>query len=459
LDDTIKQELIKIVGKKNFSEAMIDRVTYSMDFSDYRHDLEGAVWPTNTEQVAQILQLANREKIPVTPRGAGTGVTGMAVPIRGGIVLDMVRMNKILNISIEDRLAVVQPGVVYADLQKALFPFGFCFPPDPASGKVATLGGNVATNAGGIKGAKYGTTRDYVLGLEVVLPDGRVMRTGGSCMKSVSGYDLTHLIVGSEGTLGVVTEIRLKINPLPTASVTALSAFDQLANAGKAVSQIMHSGVVPSVCEILDRYTVNLLQEHTEADLPPCEALILVETDGYTQEEAAFQMKKIVEVFEKNQAILIKQAASAAEAAGLWQARKSLGSVVARVKPNFLVEDVTVPMSRITDLLLGIEAIAKKYKLHLITFGHAGDGNLHPQALFDASNSDEAKRVEQAAAEIFKLTCKLGGTLTGEHGIGLSKASFMDLEHDPVALNVMASLKKLFDPNNILNPGKMGLED
>ncbi len=459
MDKGIKQQLIGIVGKKNFTEALIDRVTYSMDFSEHRHDLEGAVWPTSTEQVSEILKLANRERIPVTPRGAGTGATGMAVPQRGGIVLDLVRMNKILTISIEDRLAVVQPGVVYADLQKALSPFGFCFPPDPASGKVATLGGNVATNAGGIKGAKYGTTRDYVLGLEVVLPDGRVMRTGGSCMKSVSGFDLTRLLVGSEGTLGVITEIRLKINPIPTASTTALAAFDQLANAGKAVSQVMHSGIIPSVCEILDRYTVNLLLEHTTVDLPRCEALILVETDGYTQTEADFQMEKIIGVFKMNQAIDIKQAASAAEAAGLWQARKSLGSVIARFKPNFLVEDVTVPMSRITDLLLGIEAIAQRYKLDFITFGHAGDGNLHPHALYDGSNPDEVNRVERAAADLFKLTCRLGGTLTGEHGIGLSKAPFMNLEHDPVALDVMASLKKLFDPNNILNPGKMGLED
>jgi glycolate oxidase len=457
LPKSFKEELISIVGKKNFSEALIDQVSSSMDFSGYRHDPEGTVWPTTTEQVAKIMALANREKIPVTPRGAGTGATGMAVPIRGGIVLDLVRMNKILSISIEDRLAVVQPGVVYADLQKTLSLSGFCFPPDPASGKVATIGGNVATNAGGIKGAKYGTTRDYVLGLEVVLPDGRIMRTGGSCMKSVSGFDLTRLMVGSEGLLGVITEIRLKINPIPIATATALGAFEQLGQAGQAVSQIMHSGIIPSVCEILDRYTIDLLLEHTSVDLPRCAALILVETDGTTQAEADFQIGKIIEVFQKNQAVLIKQAGTAAEAAGLWQARKSLGSVLTRAKPNFLVEDVTVPMGRITDLLLGIEAIAQKYGLDFITFGHAGDGNLHPHALYDGSNQDEVRRVEQAAADLFKLACDLGGTLTGEHGIGLSKASFMNLEHDPVALEVMASLKKLFDPNHILNPGKMGL--
>jgi glycolate oxidase len=453
----IKEALIGIAGRGNVSDALVDRINYSQDFSEHRYLPEGAVWPTTTEQVSAILKLASQEKIPVTPRGAGTGATGMAVPSGGGIVLDLVRMNKILDIRIEDRLAVVQPGVVYADLQKILAGQGFFFPPDPASGKVATLGGNVATNAGGIKGAKYGTTKDYVLGLEVVLPDGRVLRTGSNCMKSVSGYDLTHLLVGSEGTLGVITEIRLKVNPLPVVSSTALAAFDRLADAGRAVTQIMYSGIIPSVCEILDRQTINLLLRHTEVDLPAAEAILLVETDGYTPAETEFQMHKIIEVFQKNRAVQIKQAASAAEAESLWSARKSLGSVIMRFKPNFLVEDVTVPMSRITDLLEGIEAIGRQHALDLITFGHAGDGNLHPHVMYDGADLEEVNRVHQAAADLFRLTCQLGGTLTGEHGIGLSKAPFMSLEHDSVALEVMRTLKQLFDPNNILNPGKMGL--
>lgn len=457
MDERIKNALIGIAGRGNVSEALVDRINCSQDFSEHRHLPEGTVWPTTTDQVSAILNLANLEKIPVTPRGAGTGATGMAVPVGGGIVLDLVRMNKILDIRIEDRLAVVQPGVVYADLQKILAAHGFFFPPDPASGKVATLGGNVATNAGGIKGAKYGTTKDYVLGLEVVLPDGRVMRTGSNCMKSVSGYELTQLFVGSEGTLGVITEIRLKINPLPLASLTTLAAFDQLKNAGDAVSQIMRSGIIPSVCEILDRQTITLLVAHTDLVLPKAEAILLVETDGYTLAEAEFQMQRIVEVFQKNRAVQIKTAASAAEAESLWSARKSLGSVIMRFKPNFLVEDVTVPMSRITDLLEGIEAIGRHYALDLVTFGHAGDGNLHPHVMYDGANPEEVHRVHQAAADLFRLTCELGGTLTGEHGIGLSKAPFMSLEHDPVALEVMRTLKQFFDPNNILNPGKMGL--
>jgi glycolate oxidase len=457
MNERIKEALIGIAGRGNVSDALVDRINYSQDFSEHRHLPEGAVWPTTTEQVSAILKLANLEKIPVTPRGAGTGATGMAVPLGGGVVLDLVRMNKILDIRIEDRLAVVQPGVVYADLQKILAGHGFFFPPDPASGKVATLGGNVATNAGGIKGAKYGTTKDYVLGLEVVLSDGRVLRTGSNCMKSVSGYDLTHLFVGSEGTLGVITEIRLKVNPLPIASSTALAAFDRLADAGRAVTQLMYSGIIPSVCEILDRRTINLLIRHTEVNLPPSEAIILVETDGYTPAETEFQMQKIIEVFQKNRAVQIKQAASAAEAESLWSARKSLGSVIMRFKPNFLVEDVTVPMSQITALLEGIEAIGRHYALDLVTFGHAGDGNLHPHVMYDGADPEEVNRVQQAAADLFRLTCQLGGTLTGEHGIGLSKAPFLSLEHDSVALEMMGALKRVFDPQNILNPGKMGL--
>jgi glycolate oxidase len=458
LDPKIITELVDLLGRNKVSTALPDRVNAAQDFSGHRCLPEGTVWPTTTAEVAAVLKLANRERFPVTPRGAGTGATGMAVPVQGGIVLDLVRMNQILDIRIADRLAVVQPGVVYADLQKALAGHGFFFPPDPASGKVATLGGNVATNAGGIKGAKYGTTKDYVLGLEVVLPDGRILRTGSNCMKSVSGYGLTQLFVGSEGTLGVITEIRLKINPLPLATATALAAFGRLEQAGRAVGQIMRSGIIPSVCEILDRRTIALLKENTTVNLPAAAAVILVEADGYTPEETGFQIKKIVEVFQENQATRIDTAASAAEAEQLWAARKSLGSVIMRVKPNFLVEDVTVPMSQITALLEGIEAIAQRRRIDFITFGHAGDGNLHPHALYDGSDPDETARVQDAVAELFQLTCRLGGTLTGEHGIGLDKAPFLGLEHDAVALETMGSLKKLFDPNQILNPGKMGLE-
>lgn len=458
MDENIKQALIGIVGENNFTDSIIDMVSYSYDASEYSHRPACGVWAVTAEQVSEILKLANKEKIPVIPRGAGTGLSGMSVPIKGGIVLDMNHMNKILKISIEDRLAVVQPGVVYADLEKALAPSGFFFPPDPASGKVSTLGGNVATNAGGLKGAKYGTTRDYVLGLQVVLPDGRIMQTGSKTMKSVSGYDLARLFVGSEGTLGVVTEITLKINPKPTATSTALATFDNLDDAGHAISQIMYSGIVPSALEILGRHTILAINQNTDLDLPEVDAMILAETDGYTHEETDYQIQKVIEVFRKNHPREIKQAKTEEEANDLWAARKSAYAVLARIKTHFVLEDVTVPTSYITDLLKGIEAIAKKYDLQIATYGHAGDGNLHPQILYDGYNPEEVKRVEDASAELFQLAIDLDGTLSGEHGIGLSKAPFMTLEHDPVAMDVMRTLKKTFDPNNILNPGKMALE-
>jgi glycolate oxidase len=433
-------------------------VSYSYDASEHFHRPSCAVWAENAEQVSEIMELANRELIPVIPRGAGTGLSGMAIPAKGGIVLDLSRMNQILKISIEDRLAIVQPGVIYEKLERALAPFGFFFPPDPASGKVCTLGGNVATNAGGVKGAKYGTTRDYVLGLQVVLPDGRVMRTGSKAIKSVSGYDLTRLFVGSEGTLGVVTEITLKINPKPTASSTALATFDSLEDAGHAVIEIMHSGILPSVLEILGRETLVAINRNTDLNLPEVDAMLLAETDGYTLEETQYQMKKVLDVFRKNHAKDVKEATSQAEAIELWKARKSAYAVLARIMTHFVLEDVTVPMGKVAEMLRGVHDIARKYNLQIATFGHAGDGNLHPQILYDGYDPDQVKRMEAASAELFKLAVSLEGTLTGEHGIGLSKAPFMTLEHDPVAMDVMRSLKKLFDPNNILNPGKMALE-
>lgn len=459
MDDNIKQALIDIVGQENFSDLLIDLVSYSYDASDHKHRPEAGVWPTSSEEVSRILILANEHRFPVTPRGAGTGLAGAAVPASGGLVLDMCRMNKILDIRIADRLTVLQPGVVYADLEKALAPHGFFFPPDPASSTVCTLGGNVATNAGGIRGAKYGVTRDYVMGLEVVLPDGRIMRIGSRCMKSASGYDLTRLFVGSEGTLGVITEITLKINPKPTAFKTVLASFASLKDAGQAVTDIMHSGIVPSVLEVLDENSIKVLREHANMNLPEVMAMILVETDGYTEAETSYQMGKLIEVFRKNSVTDTQVADTADEAEELWKARKSVGSTAGKLRANSVSEDVTVPMSKVPDLLTGISIIVRKYDLPFVIFGHAGDGNLHPRIMYDRSDPDNVTRLSKAVDEIFKLTCNLGGTLTGEHGIGLSKAPYMTLEHDPVAMDVMRSIKILFDPNNILNPGKMALEE
>ena len=458
MDDNIKKALIEIVGEDNLTDKLIDMVSYSYDSSEHSHRPNCAVWATTTEQVSQILKLANEHRIPVIPRGAGTGLSGMAVPVNGGIVLDLNRMNKIKEISIEDRFAVVEPGVVYADLDKALAPYGFCFPPDPGSGTVCTLGGNVATNAGGVKGAKYGTTRDYVLGLEVVLTDGRVMNTGSSTIKCVSGFDLTRLMVGSEGTLGVVTKITLKINPRPTASSTAVATFENIEDAGKAVTEIMSSGIIPAVMEIMDRPTIQAINQNTDLGLPEVDAMLLVETDGYTLAETDYQLEKVVDVFNNNNPMAVNKASSKEEALDLWKARKSAYAVLARIQTHFVLEDVTVPMGKIADLLRGIGEISKKYNLQIATFGHAGDGNLHPQILYDGYNAQEVERVEKAVSDLFQLSVDLNGTLTGEHGIGIAKAPYMTLEHDDVEMDAMRLVKNAFDPNNILNPGKMALE-
>jgi glycolate oxidase len=458
VDSTIKRQLIDIVGHENFTDLLIDLVSYSYDASDHSHRPEAAVWPTHSEQISKILLLANEHRLPVTPRGAGTGLAGAAIPSSGGLILDLCRMNRIIDIRISDRLAIVQPGVVYADLERALVPSGFFYPPDPASASVCTLGGNVATNAGGMRGAKYGVTKDYVMGLEVVLPDGRIMRSGSGCMKSASGYDLTRLIVGSEGTLGVITEITLKIVPKPTSVRTGLASFVALEDASRSFLDIIHSGIVPSVLEVLDAHTIRVLRETGGMHLPDAMAMILVETDGHTEEETSFQMARVTEAFRRNRALEIRVAASLPEAEQLWRIRKSAGSVAARLRPNNVSEDVTVPISKVPALMTGISAIVRKFDLPFVIFGHAGDGNLHPRIMYDRSDPEQVRKLDKILEEIFRLTCNLGGTITGEHGVGLAKAPYMKFEHDPVALDMMRAIKRLFDPHQILNPGKMALE-
>ena len=458
MDNHLKKSLEEIVGVDNFTDSLIDLIAYAKDASEHRQRPDAAVWPVNAEQVSAILELANRKKFPVVPRGAGTSLAGLAVPERGGLIMDMCRMNQIIEINIEDRLVVVQPGVVYADLDRKLSPHGFFFPPDPASGSVCTLGGNVATNAGGIKGAKYGTTKDYVLALEVILADGSFLRTGSRCMKTSSGYDMTKLFVGSEGTLGVITEITLKINPKPPLGSTAMAMFDDLEDAGRAISQIMHSGILPCALEIVDQQTLKAINQNTTLNLPEVEAILIAETDGYTREETEYQIDKVAEIFHRNRASTVRRADNREEAEALWTARKTAYGVMARINNNLLVEDLAVPMSKVPEMLRAISDLAKTYNLIIPTVGHAGDGNLHPVISFDGTKPDEVHRVEEASSELFKKVIQLGGTLTGEHGIGLAKARFMRMEHDAKSMEYMWGIKRLFDPNNILNPGKMALE-
>ena len=454
----LKEKLIEIVGVGNFTDQLEELVPYSYDASMNVHRPDAAVWPESTEQVAEIVKFANAYKIPVVPRGAGTSLSGGVIPIRGGIIIDLSRMNRILEISVENRYARVQAGVVCDDLNRQLAKHGFTFPPDPASSTVATIGGNVATNAGGIKGAKYGTTRDYVLGLQVVLPTGEVMHTGSYTMKCVSGYDLAKLFIGAEGTLGVVTEVTLKINPLPRYAMTAMATYAKLEDAGKAIFQTMTSGVLPSVMEILDKVTLKAIKENTDLDLPQAEAMILTETDGYTWEEVEAQMEVVLRILNQNHPSLVKTAKDEKERLGLWKARKSAYATLARTSTSFVLDDVTVPISRIPELLVGIQDIAQRHGLQVATYGHAGDGNLHPQILYDEYDPVTVEKMEKVEEAIFHLAISLKGTLTGEHGIGLSKANYMTLEHDSVEMALMRQIKKTLDPNNIMNPGKRALD-
>ncbi len=457
MEEKIKERLRNIVGEENFSAATIDRVAYSKDSWDYKHRPDAAAWPLSVEHVSEILKVANSENFPVVARGAGTGLGGQAVPCQGGLILDMCRMDKIIEINIGDRLVVVQPGVVYAELERSLNPYGFFFPPDPASSESCTLGGNVATNAGGIKGAKYGTTKDYVLALEIVLADGRIIHTGSKCMKSSSGYDLTKLFVGSEGTLGVITEIILKINPKPLLVSTAMATFQDLEDAGRAVSQIMHTGILPSSLEIVDHQSISVIRENTSLDIPDVEALLVAEADGYTSAETEYQINKVMNICKDNNAVSVKKAETDEEANQLWRARKSVYGIFAKINNNLSVEDLSVPMSKVPEMLTAISDIAAKYNLKMPTVGHVGDGNLHPTICFDGTDKGEVERVEKAIAELFQKVVALEGTITGEHGIGLAKAQFMEWEHDQGSMEVMRSIKQVMDPKNILNPGKMGL--
>jgi glycolate oxidase len=459
LKENIKADLAAIVGQKNFTDARIDMVSYSRDAMGAVGNPECAIWVENTEHILKIMELATREKIPVTCRAAGTGIAGMAVPTHGGIVMDVMKMDRILEINTEDRVAVVQPGVVYADLQAALDEVGFTLPTEPGSSAASTIGGNVATNAGGLRGAKYGNTKDYVLGLKVVLSDGRVMNTGTRTMKTSSGYNLTQLFVGSEGTLGIFTEIILKIVPQPQATTTVLVLFDSLEDAGLAVCQTMSSGVIPSVMEVMGRYLIQAINENTDLELPEADTMLLVETDGYTQTDADAQMEKVIDIFKANRATDVQRAKTPEERANLWTARKSTYPVSARLNNSLNVEDVTVPMSKLAELFREFTKIIEKYDLKVAMCAHAGDGNFHPLISYDRRNPKEVEQVKKANNELFKLALSLGGTISGEHGIGMVKADHMTLEHDPASMDIMRTIKRALDPHNLLNPGKMALDE
>ncbi len=455
METSILSELVQAVGGDGrISTAPEDLASYAYDgtWAEVRPDV--VIHPQTTEQVAAVLRIADEKRIPVVPRGAATGLAGAAVPVQGSICLNMARMNRILEISTADTLAVAEPGVVTYDLQKAVEKVGLFYPPDPASVYQCTLGGNVATNAGGPRCLKYGVTADYVLGLTVVLPGGQVMHTGSRTIKDVAGYNLTQLFVGSEGTLGVVTEITVRLIPKPAAQLTALAAFPKLADACTAVGNILQAGVVPLVTEIMDQGTTKAIEDFKHLGLPTdVEALLLIAVDG----DADLIQKEIVivaDILKKSGAREVRPAKTAEESEALWEARRSVSPGIARLARNKLGEDIAVPRSQIPAMVARLQDIARANDVRIVVYGHIGDGNLHPTVLCDRRDGEQMKRVEKAAGEILDAAIALGGTLTGEHGIGIFKRDHVIGSLDPVKLSYMMAIKKLFDPNNILNPGK-----
>lgn len=456
ISSSVLQQLASIVGSENFSSTPEDKIVYSYDGTPLLERLPDAILrPKTKEQISRIVQLANKEKFTIVPRGNGTGLSGGSVPTDNCVILDMSQWKTILEIDKENLTAWVEPGVITSQLHQEVEKIGLFYPPDPGSMNICTIGGNVAENSGGLRGLKYGVTKNYVMGLEVVLPNGEIILCGGKTVKDVAGYNLKDLFIGSEGTLGIFTKILLKLIPKPEASKTMLAYFNSKTDAGKTVSAIIANKIIPATVEFLDNTTIRCVEEFAKIGLPTnIESLLLLEVDGHpavVEEEA----KKVVECCKSNNAIEVKIANTADEAMKLKTARRSAFSALARSKPTTILEDITVPRSEIATMLEKIEMISKKYNILIGTFGHAGDGNLHPTCLTDERNRDEIARAEKAYAEIFEEAIKLGGTITGEHGTGLAKKKFLPLYTGTTAIDTMRAIKKALDPNNVLNPGKI----
>jgi len=455
LSQNIAKELNNIAGKENITTSREDLICYSYDATNQKFLPDAVVFPKSAEEISLILKLANREAFPVIPRGAGSGFSGGSLPVEGGVVVSLERMNKILKIDTDNLVAIVEPGVVTGDFQEEAENMGLFYPPDPSSLKFCTIGGNIAECAGGPRAVKYGVTKDYVLGLEVVLPTGEIINTGVQTAKGVVGYDLTKLIVGSEGTLGIVTKAVLKLLPLPEATKTMFAVFSDMRDAANTVSKIISSKIIPSTLEFMDKESIGCVAGYLPPDLSgSIEAALLIEVDGDKDliEKEALLIRGICM---ENSATDVRIAGNRQEAKALWQARRAISPSMAKLKPNKINEDIVVPRSKIPDAIMGTRDIAKKYNIIIANFGHAGDGNIHVNVMIDKSNSGEFERGKTAVEEIFRLVLSLGGTISGEHGIGTAKMPYIGMELSPAAIDVMRRVKQVLDPKGVLNPGKI----
>ena len=460
LDKKHLKELKKIVGDENVFDDKAHLISYSYDATKNRYEPEAVIFPRDEDDISKVLRYCNQNKIIITPRGAGSGFTGGALPSRGGIILALEKyMNKILEIDIQNMAAVVQPGVINKDLQREVEKVGLFYPPDPASQEYSTIGGNVSENAGGMRAAKYGITKDYVLALRAVLPNGDIIRAGKRTIKDVAGYNIAGILIASEGTLAVITEITLKLISKPKLTKTAMGIFPTVKDAMNAVYKTMSSGITPVAMEFLDNLTIRAVEEKFHKGLPTDAGAILVtDVDGNFENDLNYQLEEIERIFKENRALKFKRAENEKEASDIWFSRRNASQSITIYGSKKLNEDITVPRSMLPKLLEEIDKIAKKYDVKVPCFGHTGDGNVHTNVMVDGSDPKEVEKGYKAIEEIFKATVKLGGTLSGEHGIGLSKAPFMELAFSKEEIELFKRIKTAFDPNNILNPGKMGLD-
>ncbi|MGI9861164.1 FAD-linked oxidase C-terminal domain-containing protein [Moorella naiadis] len=450
------KKLEGILGRERLITEKEDRWCYAFDAAaaQAKHLPLAVALPQTTEEVAAIIRLATEYRVPVYPRGAGTNLSGGVIPREDGLVLSFAEMNKILELDIENLTATVQPGVVIQDLNDAVAPHGLIYPPDPGSVTTATMGGSVAESSGGLRGLKYGVTKDYVMGLEIVLADGTIFHCGGKTVKNVSGYDLVKLFCGSEGTLGIMTAITVRLIPAPEARRSMLAIFDRMEGAARTITGIIANKVIPATMEIMDKVTIRTVEAYCHAGLPQeAAAVLLLEVDGIP--EVVAKEAAIVERVCRENGGQVQVAQDDAERENLWTARRAALPACARLRPTTVLEDATVPRSQIPAMLSALEKIAQKYNVTIATYGHAGDGNLHPTITCDERDKEEMARVHGAVDEIFHTAIELGGTLSGEHGIGVTKEKYMELEFGASGLDVMRRLKKALDPLGLLNPGKL----
>lgn len=454
----IIDQLREIFGVSGLILDSDDLSRYSHDETeDLEYSPEVVVLPSHTEHVSRLMRLCSEHRIPVTPRAGGTGLSGGALPVHGGVLLSVERMNRILEIDHANLMAVVEPGVITEVLQKEVEKSGLFYPPDPASKGSCCLGGNVAECAGGPRALKYGVTKDYVYGLEVVLPSGEVIQTGGKLLKNVTGYNLTQLMVGSEGTLGIVTKIILKLIPLPTHKRTLLVPFPTIRDAAGTVAAIFQAGITPSAVEYMEQEAVLVAEQRLQKKFPHSEApaLLLIEVDGFDPEALEKQTELIGEVALAQNANDVFVADSPEKQAQLWAMRRCLGEAVKSISA-YKEEDTVVPRAKLPELMDAIEMVERKYGLRAICYGHAGDGNIHVNILKqDLTDAVWNEKLNPAVTELFTRVRELGGTLSGEHGIGFVQKGFMPIVMEPAQLRIMREIKRVFDPQNILNPGKM----